>query len=178
MKRLIVLLAFVIVFVATPAWAEGMYIGVGGSYVYEDIDTGIGTDFDNTQGLNLRAGYNINNNLAVEVVYDYLDEFNMDNNVIDATLDIETLMLAVKLSAGDKIRPYLTGGAGVMQGKLNISTGQSESETDLCAKAGAGIDYKITDDMSLMTEAAYIFGFDDLDDIGYTQITCGVAYHF
>ena len=181
MKKLITLIIAVL-FIATPVLAEDMYIGVGGSYVYEDIDSGISeVDFDDTQGLNLRAGYNINDNLALELTYDYLEEFNWSGYGINADVDIETLMLAVKISAGEEIKPYLTVGAGVMRGKLDVSwlgMSVSESETDLCAKAGVGVDCFVTDDMSIMVEGAYVWGLNDLDDVGYTMITCGVAYHF
>ncbi len=166
-----------ILFLALPVAAD-MYISVGGSYVIENIDTEISqVELDNTQGLNLRVGNQINDNFAIELTYDYLDSFTWSGYGLNINVDIETLMLAAKITAGEKLKPYLTAGAGIMRGELSV-LGMSESETDLCGKIGAGIDYMITDNISLGIEGAYILGFNDLDQIEYLQTTCGIAYHF
>lgn len=176
-KKLALSLVMVL-FLALPVMAENVYISIGGSHVIENIDTKTHLiDLDNTQGLNLRAGKILNDNLAIEITYDYLSPFTWSGYGLTANLDIQTLILAGKLTAGDKLKPYLTAGMGLMHGELNISY-LSDSETDLCGKAGIGIDCMITDKVSLGLETAYIIGLNDLDQVRYIQTTCGIAYHF
>jgi len=178
-KRLI--LAFMaVLLMSVPAMAEDTYISIGGVYAIENFDTGL-IDFDNTEGLNLRAGCNITDTFAVELTYDYLPGFSWSYDGLSADADIETLMLAGKLSTGEKVRPYFTGGIGVMRGDLTVSyLGQAltASESDMCGKAGIGVDYFIEDNVSLGLEGAYVVGFGDMDMVEYTMITCGVALHF
>ena len=172
----ITLLIIAVLFLTTPVYAEDVYVGIGGTYAYENFDAGV--DYSNTEGLNLKAGYIINDNLAIELNYDYLQDFKYSGEIISATADVETLILAVKISTGEKVKPYIVGGLGVMRGELTASTGQSESETDMCAKSGVGVDYFVTDDVSVGIEGAYVWGFNDLEGVEYTQIICGVSYHF
>jgi len=180
MKKLITLLIAVIVLAFNSnAIANDMYIGVGGTYAIEDFNTNV--DFDNTEGLNLKTGYKFDKNISIELSYDYLPGFTWTDGDISAEADIETLMLAVKITAGDKVKPYLTGGAGLMRGDLNVSyLGQSVSvsENGMCAKTGIGIDYFIKDNISIGFESSYIWGLNDMDGVDYVTVTYGIAYHF
>ena len=178
MKKILILTIIGLFLSAMPVMAE-MYVGIGGSYVYENFDAGV--DFGDGSGINLKAGYVLNDNVAIELSYDYLQDFDYSDAVVSVEADIETLMAAVKISTGEELRTYLIGGLGVMRGELTAEAfglRDSASENDLCAKAGAGIDYFVTDEVSVGVEGAYVWGFGDLDGVEYTQVTCGVAYHF
>ena len=175
----ITLLIIAVLFLTTPVYAEDVYVGIGGTYAYENFDVGV--DFGDGSGINLKAGYVLNDNVAIELSYDYLQDFDYSDAVVSAEADIETLMAAVKISTGEELRTYLIGGLGVMRGELiaeAFGLRDSASENDLCAKAGAGIDYFVTDEVSVGVEGAYVWGFNDLEGVEYTQIICGVSYHF
>ena len=183
----------------------GPYIEIGGSYAYENFDMddedieaiGLDVDFDNTWGINLKAGYHLNKLFSVEFDFNYLPDFEWDDSTtylgvpisVDAEADITTYMLVGKISPdlGSKItRPFVVVGFGVMHGEMDVtasalgfgSTSASDSDTDACAKIGLGVDFFARKDVSIGVEGNYVWGFGDMDEVRYINLTCGVAYHF
>lgn len=206
-KFLIFTVLFAVLSFSTSLFAKdvGPYIGIGGSYAYEDFDVddedigaiGPDMDFDNTWGINLKAGYHFNKLFSVEFDFDYLPGFECDESItylgvpisVDAEADITTYMLAAKISPdlGSKItKPFVVVGFGMMHGEIDItasapgfgSASDSDSETDTCAKLGLGVDFFARKNVSIGVEGNYVWGFGDMDEVRYINLTCGVAYHF
>jgi opacity protein-like surface antigen len=212
MKKLSILIVFVtgLFFCSSSYGADAagrtFYIGVGGSYAWEDFDvdeveddleqitSGADVDFDDTWGLNVKVGYHVNNWLSVEFDFDYLSEFESDETLdllgtpidLDADLDVTTYMAVLKFTCAlEPLKPYLVVGGGFMNADgdtkvsaLGYSDSDSDSETDNCAKLGLGIDFFVTKSVSIGLEGDYVWGFGDLDDITYFNLTLGLGYHF
>jgi opacity protein-like surface antigen len=234
-KVVVCALFYTVFCVAASSHAEdsagrNLYLGIGGSYAvedfeYDDIDFddtfSLKVDFDDSWGLDLKLGYHVNDFISLEAVYDHYAEFKTDQSIsesvtVDSTtvtgsigmeggLDINSVMLAGKLSIPWKIRPFIIAGAGLMhaglRGELSASlavngisesvyVSDSDSDTQGCAKVGAGFDFFATDNVSVGVEGAYVFGFEDATfrlnpfsedievDIRYYGFTLGAAYHF
>ena len=208
MRRLLSALGFIaaLLIFATSASAAstGMYVGIGGTYAMQDFDTGdldslrqYGFDpkYDDTWGINGKIGYKVNPYFSVELALEYLSGFNYNQTVrvgatpvtLDSDIDIFTAIIAAKIyPIQGMIKPYFTLGLGVMRASIDAtasapgyltSTG-SDDETDPCGKVGIGVDYFVSQNVSLNLEGAYTFGFNDLDDVRYFTVSAGVAFHF
>ncbi len=201
----IIVAAFLMVPGLAPAAESGPYIGIGGTFAKQDFDTGdldkalagsgLSADFGDTWGLNVRAGYKFNRYIAAELAFDYLPGYDWDVATrIGGTpvagkvsVDVMAWTLSAKISPFDlqKVKPYFIVGVGIMNASADAtvsipgaSASSSDDETDLCGKIGLGVDYFVTDQVSLGLEGAYFAGFNDLDNIRFYTVTAGVAYHF
>jgi opacity protein-like surface antigen len=191
---------------AADAAGRTFYVGIGGSYAFEDFDVDdvedalgqIGGDsdfdFDDTWGLNLKVGYHVNNWLSLEFDFDYLSEFEADEGLdvlgipvdLDGELDVMTYMAVFKFTCAlEPLKPFVVAGGGMMDADLDakasalgVSASDSESEKDTCAKLGLGVDFFATQSVSIGLEGSYLWGFGDLDEISYFILTLGLGYHF
>jgi opacity protein-like surface antigen len=179
-KIITILICFSISFYSTLLFADNnkFYIGGGGSFAYEDFDTD--SDFDNTWGINAKAGYRFHEYIMFEFNFDYLNNFESDR--------VYTWMLALKGYApvySDNVMFFAVVGGGVLLADIDtklrgptISESDSDDEVDGCAKIGFGIDYFPIQNLSAGIEGNYTLGFGDVDDVRYFNFTLGVAYHF
>ena len=196
------LFGLVMIFVilgANAAWGQEKYFGVGGSYAISDIKLEsdlIKGDLDNTYGFNLKAGTHLGQYVSFEFNFDYLPGFDWDGTVVvsddpvktELETDIMTFMLDFKASPEFRektYRPFVLAGLGWMDsnGKARTETSdviskQSVSDSDFCAELGLGIDFFFSPNLSLGVEGSYVFGFGNVEDIQYTQITMGLTYYF
>ena len=164
----------VVIFSCTSLYAgqdhlDHYYIGAGGSYAVEDFDSS--ADFDNSWGVNAKIGYHTHPLLDIEFDFDYLSKF--EANAVD--LEILTYMIVLKgyfQQSTEKVKLSVIVGTGIMHADAN------GEETAWCAKAGLGLDFFTTQNISIGIEGNYTFGFDDLKEIGYSNFTIGAAYHF
>ena len=187
--------------VASSNRGIGPYIGIGGSYAYEDFDLGklgLSVDFDNTYGLNLKVGYHFNRLFSLEFNFDFLPGFECDDSItylgfvpinMNAEVDITTYMLAGKISpdfGSEIIRPFVVAGFGIMHSEIDVAILIDEypildtnfEEVDICAKIGAGIDFFVNENISIGLEGNYVLGIGNVDIFRYMKYTLGVAYHF
>lgn len=191
------------------------YIGLGGSYAFEAFDDDdledciypVDADFDDAWGVNLKYGYHFTDYFSLEGNFDYLANFETDESEtvgpwvldVEGELDIWTLMVSGKVSKPGNVSPFLVVGAGLMNAKLDAKLSVSglgflsddDSDTQVCAKIGAGVDYFPTNNVSVGIEWSYVFGLSDFEfdmdefssedgeiKIRYSAITLGVVYHF
>ena len=193
---LVLALSFAVPSHGQDAADEGLYIGAGLTYTFENFDAsdledevGRGESFDNSYGFSGRIGYHFNRHIGLEFNYDYLPDFSWDQKrpqYIDAEVEVSTYMAVLKLS--DKFyatRPFFAAGVGIMNAEVDAKFDRdedeikyNEEETDPCFKAGLGIDVFATDHISGLFQLDYVNGLGDVDDIRYVLITMGVAYHF
>ena len=200
MKKLVIVVAIALTFLSSQLYAQdnGVYLGVGGGYAFQNFDTSELWDieFDNSLAFNTKVGYHFNKWFSTEFIFDYMPEFSWngyyyyegDLYPTELKIKIMTFMIAAKFSpdfGSAVVRPYITVGGGVMDAKADVTmTGYdttafaSLSETDACAKIGTGIDFYVTKNMSLGIEGSYVMGFSDLDNIRYTNFSGNFSYHF
>lgn len=161
----------------------GPYIGIGGSYAWENFDDvtvgATSVDLDDTWGYNARLGYQATPAAAFELEFAYIPGF--DDTLVD--LDVWTLMAVAKLYPPIQfpLKPFLAAGVGWMEGSADVTGGTLNSnidDSDFAAKVGIGVDYYPVPAVSIGLEADYVFGFGDVDDIKYTNLMLGVAYHW
>jgi len=209
MKKTCLILGFLVMVVCgskssygQDAAGRGLYIGMGVSYAISNFDQEVtdtegassDSDFDDTWGINLKAGYHLTNWLSVELDFDYLSEFESDKTMnvsgvlvdTDGEVDVTTYMAVAKFTCVlEPLKPFVVAGGGVMNADIDLkaltpdfSVSDSESETEPCAKLGLGADFFVTKALSIGIEGSYIWGFQDLDNLGYYNVTLGVGYHY
>jgi hypothetical protein len=144
MFRIAIIIVGVFTIWSTPVQARsGVYLGVGGSYAYSEIDTedisvlddvDVTIDFGDTYGFNARIGWRLIDLLALEFNFDYLPGFESDDiieiiEIVDfpvsaqADLQIMTLMVDAKLIP-IRLGPFemgIFGGIGLMNAELEVS---------------------------------------------------------
>ncbi len=174
---------------AWPALADekqGAYIGLGGSYALQNFQTFGAASYDNAAGFNLKAGYKHSRESATELSLDYFPEFKWThprNLIVDTSgtvsekVRVFSVMLAQKFSLpNETFRPYVIGGIGYMSVKSETGpTLGSPDSNGFCYKAGLGMDYFVTGNISLGLEGSYVFG---TGDVRYSNFMAGAAYHF
>ncbi|MDI6796688.1 MAG: outer membrane beta-barrel protein [Desulfatibacillaceae bacterium] len=183
------------------------FIGIGASFALDNTEVeeltqeirplGQKVDFDNSWGINLRAGYKFTGIFAGEVAFDWINGFPWEGsyifkggrNVGEITAEVMTLTAAGRLAPpiGDwwRFRPYLFVGGGLMQAVIKADYtrfgqkfGFSNHQTQICLKGGGGADFFLTKSISLGLEASYTQGLQNLEEIGYFLFTGNTAYHF
>jgi len=184
------------------AAGRGLYIGMGASYAISNFEQEVtdiegassDSDFDDTWGINLKAGYHITDWLSIELNFDYLSDFEA-NETLNVSgvpvgtvgeVGVSTYMAVAKFTCVlEPLKPFIVAGGGLMNADIDLkvstpdlSVSDSDSETAPCVKLGLGADYFMTEAFSIGIEGSYVWGFQDLDDIGYANFTFGVGYHF
>ena len=187
---------------AAPAGPDygrvGPYIGAGFVYAVEDFDIdenssgfsrGPGSssslNFDDSLGYNLRAGYRVHPNVAIEGLFEHYVEFEADINGFGRgadTLTVEAEGLAGFANAKffaltDALQPYASVGVGALNGEVEVA-GLSTDETEFAARFGGGVDAYVTENVYFNIEAAYVLPTGDLDDFGIIPISGGLGYRF
>jgi opacity protein-like surface antigen len=176
------------------------YLGLGAAWNHENFDLDGGrADFEDTYGVNLRVGYAFNPRLALELNGDWA-EFDLDGYDIgdrgglqvdvDGDVEVMTLIPTLKLMfPAGALRPYAHFGIGWMQADASLraasalggsflTTDGQVDDDDLASKAGGGIDLFLNENISLMGEYNYFWGWDTLDEVRYHNVTAGIALHF
>jgi len=173
----------------------GFYLGAGLSAAFPQFsidDQNFDGDFDKAAGVNVKLGYTFNRWFSLELDLEYISKFQWDDEELvggvpakaDAEVDVFTSMLALKLSPDigtPVIRPFIVGAGGLMYADIDVkfpSSSESDSEKDLSAKAGGGIDFHLGEHLLLWLEGSYVWGFGDLKDISYGLVTLGAGYRF
>jgi opacity protein-like surface antigen len=191
-KKCIFMLVAVIVLLTLSLNAEagpaetGFYIGGGVSYAWENFDTddiedqGFNVDVDDAWGFNAFAGYRIMRHLAFEGNFNWYDDFDVDANGFDFEVKIWTFMLDLKAMYpvyNDRLVPYLRSGGGYMDAEIDAGS-IDEDESDFAWNLGGGIDYFVTDRISLGLDGKYVWGSGDLDELEYFVGSARVAFYF
>lgn len=140
-------LAIFLAFAAYPAFSQSageFYLGGGVHYAIEDFDLETDGepgapefDFDDSWGMNLRAGYFLHENIAVEGLFQYHFGFSWDESLameepINGGIIRERGRLDADLSAMDftvnlravlpveRFRPYAVAGLGFIRGEMEM----------------------------------------------------------
>jgi len=160
----------------------------------EDIDV---NDFDNTWGLQLKAGYNILDYLAVEGLFQYHRKFEWESDDYSDP-DLGTVSGKVEVSGFDFsvnlkgilplgiFRPYAVAGLGFMRGKAKatgsydspwtapVSYSENQSDSGPMGRIGIGCDVFVAENFGIEAEIAYNAGMGDIDYARFTALSAGV----
>jgi opacity protein-like surface antigen len=211
MKKVLFLGVIALLCLSAQAWGQEVdekraYVGIGASYAVENFDLRTGpASYDNTWGLNVRAGYEVKKWLSVEFDFDYLSEFTIQQTrnspvpgsdpptegptVSGGDLTLTTHMVIARIFPpfdSKTMKPYLSAGAGLMRwdwksksSALGVTIGKGTgSDSDLCTSLGLGVDFVATENITVGVEGSHVWGLDDLDDLKYFKLGLGAAYHF
>ncbi len=179
---------------ATQAQAQEKLYYLGGylGYALENLDDGsvteefrnpIGVAFENTFGVQTRAGIMLKEYLAAEVMIEYLAPF--EDTSEGKTAEISVIGAGVNLKAaliylGD-LEPYGLVGLGLMYADQTVAFEDEESSGTswgLGSRLGLGLEYRLGPEMSVGGELAFVKGLADTDHVSYIDLSAGVLYRF
>lgn len=151
-------------------------IGYRYNYVNADDD-----DFRKAGGANgLNLTYGLNENLAVELEADY---FGLKSKV-HTRLGVTSLFANLQLRKSFKnFVPYVVGGLGVQYYKYSeLGPGdRKDHSASHSYKTGLGLEYFFNKNLSIHTEAAYVYGNTGGDatlDVYAWRFGTGLKYYF
>jgi opacity protein-like surface antigen len=165
---LVMVLCFSASLYAADEAGHSWYMGIGGTWALENIDTDdledyvepIDVDFDDGYGFQAKVGYHINNTFSLGLVFDYITGFDSDEDIsvtesinfygevltgtasaeVEVEVDVWTLMLEGKASMSGTLSPYAVLGVGIMQ---------ADADADLSASVtvnGETVSFSDSDD--------------------------------
>lgn len=168
------------------------YMGGYLSYSMESIDSDavsneflqpVSVDFGSSFGIQARGGMELKEYLFVEGMLEYLSPFEDSSD--NKTAEVSVINLGVNckgiLTFWKRIEPYATAGLGIMYATKDISfQDQSSSDTNLGmdARLGAGLDIKLSPELFLGFETAYVMGVGGPSYVKYINISLGACYRF
>lgn len=170
--------------------AEGLYIGVaaGGSHLNLHCASGVSCDEGDT-GFKLLGGYKLTKNVAVEA--HYVDYGNVkgrvsgDTSGFDIAADANLSALGVGLALLGDFTPAWNGvvRAGLARNKLKTSGSAGgfsffDSDTSTNAYIGAGVGYKLTQEITVNAAVDYTRKALGNEAIKATLYTIGATYNF
>ena len=204
-----------------PFDRPGFYTGIGGSYQYnvfnsriedvieDEVDDALpgansSFDLDDSGGLNALLGYRVASWFALELQYEWVDEYDIKGSTeipVPASGDLYSIE-GHTLTANTKwiipfwrIQPYFLLGGGVAISKvdngslasvLNALGGDIDDGTHAkpAARTGLGLDLYITQHIVINAQASAVLttlkepDIGDIDDLNYMTFAAGLQYRF
>ena len=146
----------------------GRFFTAQGVFAIENIDNAD----DNTGGFSLGVGYRMGPRAAIELEYEWLDDFGSGG------VEVSAWMLGVNgryYLLQSQVQPFLLLGGGLLVAE-NDAAGFSDDDEVFAIRLGAGGEIYLTDRLALTTEATYVFPFGELDDFQFGTISAGILY--
>ena len=194
---------------ARPGW----YLGIGGAagvnFFEDEIEdaaekVGVNVDVKDTGGINARGGYRVNSWFAVEGMYEWMDNFEVEVKSIDTggeplpvgttLFDYTTHTITANLKfvvPTWRFQPYLLLGVGAQHFDLDAPATVEASALDLsdsgwgfAGRPGLGLDIYITRNLLLNAEVAGVLAtgnFSTIPSIGdffYLSAGGGLQWRF
>ena len=204
-----------------PFDRPGFYIGGGGTYQFnafssriedviedevDDALPGANADFnlDESGGFNALLGYRIWSWFALELQYEWVDEYDIDGS-IDAPVPVSGKLYSIEghtLTANTKwiipfwrIQPYFLIGGGAAMSDVstgNLAAALTALGADIddgkhlkpAARGGLGLDLYITEHILVNAQASVVVttlqnpDIGDVDDLNYMSFAAGLQYRF
>jgi len=161
-----------------PDYAHsGFYLGINGIYAVNFFDDAGGlVDFDNTAGLNARAGYRFLPWLAAEVLYEWGNNFQAtfprtSLPSVDVTSHTITANLKFLVPVW-RAHPYLLIGVGAQDivAKAEVEGFEaSDSQWGFATRPAVGVDFYITEHLIANVEVGAAVGIFNLDQTSIEQ---------
>jgi len=204
-----------------PFDRPGFYIGGGGTYQFnafssriedvieDEVDDALpgansNFDLDESAGFNALLGYRIWSWFALELQYEWIDEYDIKGS-LDTPVPISGKLFSIEghtLTANTKwiipfwrIQPYLLIGGGaamsdVSKGDLAAALIALGADIDdgkhlkPAARGGLGLDLYITEHILVNAQASVVVttlknpDIGDIDDLNYMSFAAGLQYRF
>lgn len=182
MKKTFLSAALTAALVAPSAFADNhgnFYVGgaVGKTEVDYAIPAGANVDItdDSDTSWKLFAGYNFNQNFAIEFAYQDLGENSMNvmNVPVEVDGDAYSLALLAKLPMGEKAAAYAKLGYAHINADANVGGIANVSADDSDVLYGLGVSYSVTETVDLRLEWERMDFEDEVD-----TYSLGVSYNF
>jgi opacity protein-like surface antigen len=180
---------------------SGWYLGLGGIFAIEDISFNTtqlkmvppeppATDpkFDNSGGVDFRAGYRMSPHWALEFDYQWQAGFDSSNPAVKlpgtegVEIDTHLLSLNAKLfGATGRWQPYGLLGASLLvfnKEIVDLKPKPWDIDYGFAPRFGLGIDYCATEHWVLTLEGTYIVPVGVLDGANMGSVGAGFQYRF
>jgi hypothetical protein len=159
----------------------GFYVGAGASYTtdfyegeVEDSISNSTVNIHTTPGANARVGFRFWRALAVELQYEWLDEYDIDFSYggVGGKIAVDQMTLTGNLKIYPvpfwRIQPYILAGVGFqiydLTGQLSDGTYRiNQNGTALAARAAVGLDVYITQHLALFGEFGAVYTDEAID---------------
>ena len=194
-----ILTAALMVLIASPALAAdvfnrpGPYVGLGMAGGLSEFG-GAARGAGDSMGFNARGGYRFNEYLAIEGLYEYMDEFGKtekdpSGNKFKADIGTNNFTLLGKVILPglglSNLQPFVAAGLGFLEasgtGKLKVNGTKIHGgggETELSSRVDGGADYFFTPEISAFFDAGYVIPTEKFDNLHYLSLSAGVKYNF
>jgi opacity protein-like surface antigen len=167
---------------------RGFFFGAGAFYAPELFDTGARVDY--SQGLYGRVGYRFHRRFAMDVRFDWLDQFDITGD--NAKGSIQPLAITTNARfyiLTNRIQPYLNIGLGASYVKTEGTTFPTstppsarfeEKGWEGMLRLGVGADIYVTPSilLNLDASAAGVGGDHAGVNVGFGQLGAGVEFRF
>ena len=169
-----------------PGWS----VGAGATFAIPAFQGGLNDlNFGDGWGFNVRGGYRFNEYFAIEGIYEYINEFQTDvgrRQGFDVSIWTNAFTVGPKLILPlGRFQPFLGGGVGFVNANLDIEErferadlSFEDDNTQFAGRFGGGIDFFVTEHISLFADAAFTMATNDLDDLYYFSTGWGAKYNF
>jgi len=182
------------------------YFGGGLNYAFENFANELSeVDWDNTWGLDIKAGYFFTDYFALECMFQYLNEFKYEESgtiweyyypyYYWYNYDYKATVTGYNFSFNGKgfipldsiFRPYGVLGLGYAHGELeekisylgyNDTYTYTDKNSGMFSRFGAGVDVFLSKQFALEGEVSYNIGFGDIDNIRYTSLALNALVFF
>lgn len=164
---------------------SGPYAGAFVGYNTSNFDQSGGAEFDGEGFVGgVYTGYNLQTDRLVYGIEADIGGSGVDgrgfNGAVGAPIDAETSIFgSLRARAGVAVDPFLVfGTAGVAASRNELSLGgASDSQTSIGYTLGAGIEAKITDNVTSRLEYRYSDFGSETYDLGNTSVSSGFDEH-
>lgn len=171
------------------------YIGLSGSYVREDIDSG-NIEFDDTGAFGVKLGFHVFQLITLEINFSYFPEFqgngNQNGNNVQEKQTLFNFMATAKFPfalSHQLLKPSFLFGMGVFHNITNFEkklTGSSikndDTDNGLSVKFGVELELYLSSKFSLALEGSFVqlFGNENKtsNDVKFFLITISILYKF
>lgn len=183
--------------IETEEFSPFPYLAVGAVYSEEFFDGNVRT-LHNTYGwgVNARAGYRFHPNVAAELLYENVIEFDADRGTDRGAW---TLMPNLKIFLMEGFcEPYLSVGGGLMKSDNDrgITRQEAKDRSDgtfprpggyskvddgygFAGRFGAGADFYATENIFIEAEVAYVLPVtSNVEDYDHLNFSLGIGYAF
>ena len=175
----------------------GPYLGIGPSGGLTNFSSAF-KGFGNSYGFNFHGGYRFNDYVAIEGLYEYMDDFGASRTSLNlqrkasASIQTNNFALAAKFifpTMGiSQLQPFVSGGIGLLNangsGKLTVrgttvaEDRRTPSTTEFAGRVDGGVDYFLTRNVSTFFDVGYVIPTGQLSDMPYLSLGAGLKYNF